>query len=135
MVNRIVEELREIESKREDAETRKVLIEAELAGLEENRRALQLVIQRQESGSARKFSVSSGLKPIDIAKLKLVDAVVAVIDESPEPMRVDDVERRFRELGRSQDVPSVNMTLAYAHNTGRIRRVSRGVYGRIDQKN
>jgi hypothetical protein len=62
----------------------------------------------------------------------LVDAVLHVINETGEAMRIDDVARRLRELGRDDNEASIPVTLNYLKTNRKIRWISRGVYGRIE---
>ncbi len=92
----------ELEREMEELELRKTLLKAELIGLEQRRKALAEVAAT--AGTQPGASSATQVPPAsDVKKLTLVDAVEYVINESAEAMRIDDVRRRLRELGRDDD--------------------------------
>lgn len=123
--------LSEIERKMKDLIIQKTLLKAELIGLEQQSKALademvaMTAAEREESGVAQ--TPPAG----DLTKLTLVDAVEHVINESAEPMRIDDVRRRLRELGRDDRETSVGVTLHHVASKQKIRRVGRALYARL----
>lgn len=120
----------EIELKMEELKLRKTLLRAELIGLEQQSKALAEVVAT--TGAERGASGVAQVPPAsDLAKLTLVDAVEYVINQSAEPLRIDDVRRRLRKLGRDDDGTSVGVTLHYAATNQKIRRVARGLYARL----
>lgn len=120
----------ELEREMEELELRKTLLEAELIGLEQRCKALAEVAAT--AGAQPGASSAAQVSPAsDVAKLTLVDAVEYVINESAEAMRIDDVRRRLRELGRDDDGTSVGVTLHYDATNQKIRRVARGLYARL----
>lgn len=120
----------EIELKMEELKLRKTLLRAELIGLEQQSKALAEVVAT--TGAERGASSVAQVPPAsDLAKLTLVDAVEYVINQSAEPLRIDDVRRRLRKLGRDDDGTSVGVTLHYAATNQKIRRVARGLYARL----
>jgi hypothetical protein len=118
-----------IEREFEALDLRRALLKAELAGLEHRRRSLAEAVARTGvTGSEARGRHGSGAP--DITKLTLVDAVIHVVNESDEALRIDDVVHRLREFGRDDNAASVSVTLHYAMTNRKIRRISRGVYGR-----
>lgn len=118
-----------IEREFEALDLRRALLRAELAGLEQRRRSLADASARAGvSGSDARSRQGSGAG--EITKLTLVDAVIEVVNESDQALRIDEVVHRLRESGRDDNAASVSVTLHYAMTNGKIRRVSRGVYGR-----
>lgn len=120
----------ELERKIEELKLGRILLKAELIGLEQQSKALAEVVAttRAERGAS---SVAQTPPASDLTKLTLVDAIEYVINESAEPMRIDDVRRRLRKLGRDDDGTSVGVTLHYAATNQKICRVARGLYGRL----
>lgn len=120
----------ELERKIEELELGKILLKAELSGLEQQSKALAEVVAttRAERGAS---SVAQAPPASDLTKRTLVDAVEHVINESAEPMRIVDVHRRLQKLGRGDSGASVGVTLHYVAANQKIRRVARGLYGRL----
>jgi chromosome segregation ATPase len=120
-----------IERELEAIELQRTLLEAELAGLEQRRRSLAAA-QSTVAGEGTTAMPRRNLPATDVTKLTLVDAVLHVINETGEAMRIDDVARRLRELGRDDNEASIPVTLNYLKTNMKIRWISRGVYGRIE---
>jgi hypothetical protein len=91
----------------EEIELRKTLLEAELAGLDQRRRALEDAATRLDESSTADEPASGSPKPetlsTDVTKLGLGDGVVYVITDSEAPVRIDDVGRALEEAATRLD--------------------------------
>jgi hypothetical protein len=112
-----------------DVELRMTLLEAELGGLEQRRKMLADAAAREGNAETGTGKPTPAVAEVDVAKLTLVDAVLHVMDESRESMRIEDVVGRLRELGRTDNEGSIPPTLNYLYNNRKVRRLSRGLYG------
>lgn len=120
MIDRFAQEIKEIE-------VRRVILDAELAGLREKRRVLSEAVPTSQAQSAN-GAQSRRPSEVEFARMTLVDAVTYVVNAASEPLSIDDVRERLADLGRQDVAGSVSMTLSYAAQNGRIGKVSRGLY-------
>lgn len=113
-----------------EIELKLILLKAEIIGLEQQIKALAEAVAT--TGAERGASSVAQAPPAsDLTKLTLVDAVEYVINQSAEPLRIDDVRRRLQKLGRDDDGTSVGVTLHYVATNQKIHRVARGLYARL----
>jgi hypothetical protein len=91
----------------EEIELRKALLEAELAGLDQRRRALEEAATRLDESSTADDPASGSPKAetvsTDVTRLGMADAVVYVITDSEAPVRIDDVGRALEEAATRLD--------------------------------
>jgi hypothetical protein len=116
------EALAQIEAGLATAELDHAKLTAKIAGLVAERDALERALRRVDGASGEQTAP-------ELTKLTKADAIVRVLQESAEPMRINEIVAALRSGGRpNENYNGVSVYLDTLLSAGRVTRVDRGLY-------